>query len=189
MMNTNDMSYRRRDAQTWFAGASIALLVAAAAVYSLASAAHPGHDENLKNVVETADQQGDLSMFVDVIRMAGEEDTLKFRGPVTVLAPTDDAFDRIPAAAMDALLNDEDALKDFVKQHVVQGTFGVREMLDTGSIKTAAGYEFEVKLINERVLIGHSAVKPGDMECTNGTLHVVDRVLPGSVPGEEFGNE
>ena len=74
-----------------------------------------------KNIVDTAIAAGNLTTLVAGIKAAGLTDTLTGKGPFTVFAPTDEAFKKLPAGALDALLKDTAKLKAVLSYHVIPG--------------------------------------------------------------------
>ena len=75
----------------------------------------------MKNIVETAVEDGRFTMLVEALKAAGLTDDLKGTGPFTVFAPTDDAFKSLPAGTVENLLKDVPNLKAVLTYHVVPG--------------------------------------------------------------------
>jgi len=136
--------------------------------------AHPHHDK--ASIFGAARSQGSLSTFIDLVKLAGHEDTLRTGGPITVLAPTDKAFEAIPADEFDRLLDDPKAVEAFLQRHVIRGSIALRDMLDSGEVVVVSGDAYPVTA-EPKLAIHDAAVSLGDIECTNGTLHVINRVL------------
>ena len=136
-----------------------------------------------------AEKHGKLAMFLDLMSSVGYEETLRFRGPLTLYIPTDDALGEIPVEEMDRLLDDKEALQKFLQRHVVQGSVALKDMSNNKSITTVSGDTFEYKR-DEKLWIGGVEIQAGNIRCTNGIIHVIKKVLPASEPqDEEVSNE
>ena len=86
------------------------------------------------DIVDTAVAAGNFTTLVAAVKAAGLVDTLKSPGPVTVFAPTDAAFAKLPAGTVDALLKDPEKLKKILTYHVVPGKVMAAEVV---KMKTA----------------------------------------------------
>jgi uncharacterized surface protein with fasciclin (FAS1) repeats len=97
-----------------------------------------------------------------------------------VFAPTDEAFAKIPAADLDALLKDKEKLKKVLTYHVVPGKVmaaDVVKMKDGTRVKTVAGSEFTVSNKGGKVKVDSANVTATDVLGSNGVIHVIDTVL------------
>ena len=90
---------------------------------------------NAADIVDTAKSAGTFNTLVTAVQAAGLTDTLKGPGPLTVFAPTDAAFAKIPKAKLDALLKDKAALTKVLTYHVVPGTVKAADV-KPGDVKT-----------------------------------------------------
>jgi uncharacterized surface protein with fasciclin (FAS1) repeats len=124
------------------------------------------------DIIETATADGRFTTLVAAIQAAGLVDTLKGQGPFTVFAPTDDAFDKLPAGTVDNLLKDIPTLKNILLYHVVQGRYLAEDILKVNEVDTVqqAPIEFGLTVNEARVII------PNVM-ASNGVIHVIDTVL------------
>jgi uncharacterized surface protein with fasciclin (FAS1) repeats len=127
-----------------------------------------------KNIVETAVSAGSFSTLVKAVQAAGLQDALSGRGPFTVFAPTDDAFKKLPAGTLDAVLKDKQKLTDILKYHVASGRMMSGDVLKSGSIKTLQGGDLKV---NPGPAVNDAKIIKADIECSNGVIHVIDSVL------------
>jgi len=166
---------------------ALAVMLGCLSVTVRAVFAHPGHDHT-KNLVDTAADQGQLAILVDLIAESGIEDTLRFRGPLTILAPTDDAFNEMQEAEFAKLLEDKKALEQMLRRHIIQGSLNLKALLDKKDIETVSGGRYPV-VHGEKFTIGGATVRPGDIECTNGMLHVIHGVLPAQDSNEVSDHE
>ena len=81
---------------------------------------------------------GNFTTWVAAIKTAGLTNTLTGRGPFTVFAPTDEAFKKLPAGALDALLKDTAKLKAIMNYHVITGHVLAKDM-KAGEVMTVQG--------------------------------------------------
>src|SRR3954463_4885412 len=96
-------------------------VVTAALGLALAVGAYAGPKARPQDIVDTAVAAGSFKTLATALQAAGLVDTLKGEGPFTVFAPTDEAFDKLPAGALDALLKDKAKLTAVLTYHVVPG--------------------------------------------------------------------
>lgn len=132
-----------------------------------------------KDIVETAVAAGKFNTLAKALAAAELVDTLKGDGPFTVFAPTDDAFAKLPAGTVEALLKDKDKLGKILKYHVVSGKVMAKDAiaLDGKSAKTVQGGSLPIKVVGGKVMVGKSTVVKPDVACSNGVIHVIDVVL------------
>ncbi len=132
----------------------------------------------MADIVDTAVAAGSFSTLVTAVKAAGLVDTLKGAGPFTVLAPTDDAFKKLPAGTLEAVLADKAKLTAILTYHVVAGKVMAKDVagLNGKAAKTVQGGELAIDTTNG-VKIGGATVSKADIECSNGVIHVIDTVL------------
>jgi uncharacterized surface protein with fasciclin (FAS1) repeats len=116
-----------------------------------------------------------LTTLVKAVTAADLVDTLNSAESLTVFAPTNDAFAKIPAADLDALLADKDALTKVLTHHVVEGEMGPDEV--AAELTTLAGDTITVEGSGEEFSIGESNVICGNVQTANAKVYVVDSVL------------
>jgi uncharacterized surface protein with fasciclin (FAS1) repeats len=122
---------------------------------------------------------------VTAVQAAGLEETLRGEGPFTVFAPTDAAFEKLPAGTLDALLADPAGLASILTYHVVAGEVMAADVadLDGEAVTTVNGATFTVNVeADGSVTItdgaGNTAtVVTTDITTSNGVIHVIDSVL------------
>ena len=129
------------------------------------------------DIVDTAVSAGNFQTLVTALKAAGLVDTLKGPGPFTVFAPTDDAFAKLPAGALDGLLKDPAKLKKVLLYHVVSGKVMAADVMKMKSAKTVEGSSARVMAHGGKVMIDTSTVVKADIACDNGVIHVIDTVL------------
>lgn len=133
----------------------------------------------MHDIIDTAIAAGSFKTLAAAVTAAGLVDTLKGAGPFTVFAPTDEAFAKLPAGTVDALLKDIPKLKGILTYHVVAGKVLAADVvkLDGKSAKTLNGAEVKVSTTGGVKLNGSANVVKTDIECTNGVIHVLDSVI------------
>ncbi|MFE3518499.1 fasciclin domain-containing protein [Streptomyces sp. NPDC059166] len=128
-------------------------------------------------VATAAANNPELSTLVSAVQKAGLVDTLNKAENITVFAPTNDAFEKIPKADLDKILNDEEQLKSLLNYHVVGEKVTV-DQLPNGTFKTLQGGEITTSGSGENFTVNDSAkIVCGDLETENATVQLVDTVL------------
>ncbi|MBD2414264.1 fasciclin [Nostoc calcicola FACHB-389] len=130
----------------------------------------------MANIIETATNNGSFKTLVAAIEAAGLVDTLKGDGPFTVFAPTDAAFNKLPAGTVDALLKDIPKLKKILTYHVVSGKVLAADVAKLKTAKTVEGSDVKIDASNG-VKINDAKVATADVAADNGVIHVIDTVL------------
>merc|ERR1719498_1512407 len=133
---------------------------------------------NAANVVETAVADGNFKTLAAALTKANLVDTLSGDGPFTVFAPTDTAFEAALAAlkiTQEELLARAD-LADILKFHVASGKVMSTDLSNGQKVKTLQGAELTVTIDGATVKIGDATVTKADLDCSNGVIHVIDKV-------------
>ena len=127
-----------------------------------------------RDIVDTAVAAGKFKTLVAAVKAAGLVDSLKAEGPLTVFAPTDDAFAKLPEGTVEELLQAEnrDKLIEVLSYHVVQGKL----MLSAQSLETLQGQSLTIKAPNSFEVNGANVIT-SDIEASNGVIHIIDSVL------------
>lgn len=133
----------------------------------------------MHNIVDTAVAAGTFKTLAAALTAAGLIDTLTGAGPFTVFAPTDDAFAKLPAGTVEALLKDIPKLTAILTYHVVGGKVMAADVmkLDGQTVATVNGAGLTIATTDGVKLNGNVHVTNTDIECTNGVIHVVNAVL------------
>jgi uncharacterized surface protein with fasciclin (FAS1) repeats len=133
----------------------------------------------MHDIIDTAVAAGSFKTLAAAVTAAGLVPTLKGAGPFTVFAPTDDAFAKLPAGTVDALLKDIPKLKSILTYHVVSGKVMAADVMkmDGKTAKTVNGADLMISTKDGVKLNSASNVTKTDIECTNGVIHVVDAVI------------
>ena len=145
----------------------------------LLSGIRPAAAQDDKNIVEVAASNDDFSTLVTAIQAAGLAETLSGEGPYTVFAPTNAAFEKLPAGTLDALLADKAALTKVLTYHVVAGNVLAADVvgLNGETVATVEGENVTVSVNGTTVKINDSTVTQTDIVTSNGVIHVIDTVL------------
>ena len=130
------------------------------------------------DIVETAVAAGTFNTLAAALTAADLITTLKGEGPFTVFAPSDEAFAKIPAADLEALLADKDALTKVLTYHVVAGNVPASEVTGMTEATTVQGGTIAIAVVDGKVMLnGSTTVTATDISASNGVIHVIDTVL------------
>ena len=131
------------------------------------------------NLVATVATQGTLNTFSKAIAAAGLANILESDGPFTVFAPTDAAFEKLPAGQLDGWLKPEnkDQLISVLKYHVSPGRATGQDVGKLTETKTVNGQSAQVKRAGEGIMIDNATITTRDLGSSNGVIHVIDQVL------------
>ncbi|MCC6673418.1 MAG: fasciclin domain-containing protein [Planctomycetes bacterium] len=153
------------------------VLVAASAAVLTLSISAATFPQGEKDIVDTAVAAGKFQTLVKAVQAAGLVETLKGKGPFTVFAPTDAAFDALPKGALEALLANTGQLKAVLTYHVVPGKVMAADVVKLDFAETANGQSLYVKVEGGKVGIDGANVVKTDIVCSNGVIHVIDKVV------------
>lgn len=133
------------------------------------------------DIVDNAVHANNVTTVVAAVKAAGLVDTLKSAGPFTVFAPTNAAFEKLPAGTVDTLLKPENkkTLVDILTYHVVAGRYTSADLHDGQVLTTVEGKKITInKTANGKIIINGSAmVETADVISSNGVTFVIDSVL------------
>jgi uncharacterized surface protein with fasciclin (FAS1) repeats len=157
----------------------VALAVAVLGAMTLgvvASAASTPH-KPAKNIVQTAVAAGSFKTLVSLVKQAGLAGALSGKGPLTVFAPTDAAFAKVPKATLAALAKDKSKLKAVLLYHVAKGKLTAAKVVTLHSVQTLNGQSLKVRVSHGTVTVGGGRVIKTDIPASNGVIHVINKVL------------
>ncbi len=129
-----------------------------------------------KDIVDTAVGAGNFTTLVKAVQAAGLVDVLKSEGPFTVFAPTDEAFAKLPAGALESLLQDKAKLTAILTYHVVPGRLMASDVVGKPEFSTVQGQNLRVT-VGDGVMVDQATIVKTDIGCSNGVIHVIDSVL------------
>ena len=132
-----------------------------------------------KNLVQVATEAGSFTTLLAAAQAAGLVETLQGPGPFTVFAPTDAAFAKLPAGALDALLANKAELASLLTYHVVSGRVLSADLRKTNGATPATvnGQTIDVVVAGGKVTVNDANVVTADVPASNGVIHIVDAVL------------
>ena len=130
----------------------------------------------MADIVDTAVNAGSFNTLVAAVKAAGLVDTLQGSGPFTLFAPTDEAFSKLPAGTVDALLKDIPKLKKILTYHVVSGKVLAADVVKLKSATTVEGSDVKIDA-SHGVKINNATVATPDVAADNGVIHIIDTVL------------
>lgn len=144
-----------------------------------------------RDIVDNAVNSADHTTLVAAVKAAGLVDTLKGKGPFTVFAPTNEAFDKLPAGTVETLVKPENKaiLTKILTYHVLAGKFDskaiaaqIRKGHGSAKLRTVSGGTLTAMMSGDDLILrdekgGTSRVTIGNVYQSNGVIHVVDSVL------------
>lgn len=152
----------------------LALLLAAPA--SLAQATIAPADAADQDLVATLDARGDFTILVDALRDTGLDAALTTDETFTLFAPTDAAFQKLPAGTLEALTPEQ--LTDILRYHLLAGAVTSQNAATIAAAPTVQGDELALVAAAEgKLSVNDAAVTEADMQASNGVIHVIDTVL------------
>jgi len=129
-------------------------------------------------IVEVASANPSFKTLVAAIQAAGLVETLSGKGPFTVFAPTDKAFEALPKGVLADLLKPENKakLQKILTYHVVAGEV-TSKMIKPGEVKTVEGSPLKISVESGKLMVGPANVVLADVDASNGVIHVINQVL------------
>ena len=136
-------------------------------------------DQSAKNVVQVAVGSKDHTTLVAAVKAAELVDALSNAGPFTVFAPTNAAFEKLPAGTVDGLLNPEkkDDLTNILQYHVSVGVFKEDMLQDGQSIGQVNGDNITISKKDGKLIVNGTANVIATVPASNGIVYVIDAVL------------
>jgi len=138
-----------------------------------------------QNIVQVAAGNPQFSTLVKAVQAAGLADTLSGPGPFTVFAPTNDAFNKLPAGTLDSLLQNPSQLRAVLTYHVVPGKVMAADLAGKPTAATVQGASLNFTLNPARV--NGANITQADIQASNGVIHVIDTVLLPPTAGRSGG--
>lgn len=128
-------------------------------------------------VVAAAARIPELSTFYKLVQQAGLTASLEATRPVTVFAPTNEAFKAVPAATLDKLGKDPDFLKSVLSYHVLPRVLKVADISAPIALTTLNGAPITASKVGDFITVDEGLVTQADLVVGNGVVHLIDRVL------------
>jgi transforming growth factor-beta-induced protein len=130
-----------------------------------------------RNIVEIAQDAGNFSTLLQAAAKADLADTLATTENLTVFAPTDAAFAKIPGNILNELINDKEALKNVLTYHVIAGRIPSSTAMTLSEATMLNGKKVALKFDGKDLWINDAKVIAKDIMAKNGIIHVIDTVL------------
>jgi uncharacterized surface protein with fasciclin (FAS1) repeats len=136
-------------------------------------------DESMKDVVKVAAGSAAHTTLVAAVKQAELVDVLSNAGPFTVFAPTNAAFDKLPAGTVDGLMKPEKKtdLQNILQYHVTTSALKADYFKDGMIIGMVNGGSLTVSVKDGKVILNNSATIVASIQASNGMVHVIDGVL------------
>jgi len=136
-------------------------------------------DQSQKDVVKVAIGSADHTTLVKALQQAEYVDVLSNAGPFTVFAPTNAAFDKLPAGTLDNLMKPEnkDQLRTVLEYHVFIGGLKPDMLQDGQTYGQASGQNITVGVKDGKITINGKANVLGTVPASNGIIYIIDEVL------------
>lgn len=136
-------------------------------------------DESAKDVVKIAVISKDHTTLVAALKQAELVTSLSNAGPFTVFAPTNAAFDKLPAGTVDGLMKDDKKadLQNILQYHVAVAGYKAENMKDGQIIGMANGDNITLSVKDGKVMVNGTANIVASIPASNGIIHVIDAVL------------
>ncbi|HET9323600.1 MAG TPA: fasciclin domain-containing protein [Gaiellaceae bacterium] len=158
------------------AALGVAALTSVAAVGGATATADQSAPQ--KNIVQTASDAGQFKTLVSLAQRAGLAGALSGSGKLTVFAPTDGAFAKVPKATLQKLQRNRAQLRAVLLYHVVKGNVKAAQVVKLRSAKTLNGASVRIGVKGNRVYLNRTTrVVKTDIAASNGTIHVINNVL------------
>jgi len=142
--------------------------------------------QQAKDIVATAAGAGSFETLLAAAKAAGLVETLQGEGPLTVFAPTDEAFAKLPPGTVENLLKPEnkDQLSAILTYHVVPGKIRSAEAIKLDAADTVNGQSLSLAASESGLTVDGANVVQADIDCSNGVIHVIDSVILPQSPEE-----
>lgn len=142
-------------------------------------------EDSRQNILQIAIGSADHTTLVAAVQTAKIEHVLANNGPLTVFAPTNEAFAKLPEGTVENLLKEEnlDDLARILKLHAAPGTYPTKFLRNDMELYMATGDYLKIEKNDQGVFINGAKIL-GTVEASNGLIHVIDAVLLSSAPSE-----
>jgi uncharacterized surface protein with fasciclin (FAS1) repeats len=167
----------KKKATALLAGIAIAAIIAALAAGATSPVTAARAPGTQKTIVQTAVAAGQFKTLVALVKQAGLVKALSGPGQLTVFAPTDAAFAKVPKKTLAALGKNKAQLKAVLLYHVVKGKVTAAQAGMLTSATTLEGAALPIRTSGGKVFVGGAQVLKADVMASNGVIHVINKVL------------
>lgn len=131
----------------------------------------------MADIIDTAISAGSFQTLVTAIGAAGLVEILKTPGSFTVFAPNDNAFGKLPAGTIDALLKDIPELTKILRYHIVAGKLMAADIVKLDVVTTVEGSKLKIDPSEGNIKVNNAKVIQPDIAVDNGVIHAIDTVM------------
>jgi uncharacterized surface protein with fasciclin (FAS1) repeats len=135
------------------------------------------HHHPLAPLLDTMAAAGRFTTIIAALETAGMSRGLRLQGPFTLFAPSDWAFEKLPRGVLAGLLREPRHLERLLQGHLVAGTYHERDLIPFTRLRSLAGRDLHLALVEGDVLVNGITVVTTDIEAGNGVVHEVDGVV------------
>jgi uncharacterized surface protein with fasciclin (FAS1) repeats len=130
------------------------------------------------NIVETLFKHAEFSILAKAVAASGLATILKGKGPFTILAPTNEAFNKFPQETLTELMKPENKenLASWLEYHIIPGKIMSSDITKLTSAKTVQGQEIKIEAA-DGIKINGAKLQGRNIEAMNGIIHAIDTVL------------
>ena len=157
--------------------AMLLLTVLLLCLTTAASAQTSGAVATQNNIIQTLGAEKNLKTFTGALEKSGMRDTLATGGPYTIFAPTDDAFNRVPANTLNTIMADQTRTTGLIRNHIVQGRYDIKDLANMGYVTTLDGKTLQITSAGTAFAVDGAHIIKQDIPAGNGIIHVVDMVM------------
>jgi uncharacterized surface protein with fasciclin (FAS1) repeats len=154
-----------------------AAMAAGAVALAIVPAGATARAMSRPNIVQVAASNPQFSTLVKLVKAAGLVGALEGKGPLTVFAPTNAAFAKVPKATLGKLAKNKALLRKVLLYHVVAGAYPAARVVKRSSLKTLEGASVKVSTVRGKVFINRAQVIKANVRASNGIIHVINAVL------------
>lgn len=160
---------------------SLKRLIAIGLMALILFAAVPATAQTSGNIYQTLQKDSSFSKIVSLFRTANQDRSLIVAGPFTILAPTNDAFNKLSPAALNGITSDRLIRNGFTRNSMISGKYTTDQLVSMGYARTLDGRRLTVTRASDgSVTIGGAKVVKPNVQASNGIIQGVDTVI---IPG------
>lgn len=137
--------------------------------------AQPVPEEASTDLLTTLESLGDFTVLVKALRDTGLDQALSTTDTFTLFAPTDKAFQALPAGTLDGLTVEQ--LTGVLRRHVLVGAVSSEDAAALGTAATVEGSDLTIAATGDGLMVGNAFVSDADIQASNGIIHVINAVL------------
>ncbi len=131
------------------------------------------------DILDTLARTEKYKLFLKAVQAAGMEGELRKTGPMTVFAPTDEAFRKLPMKTIEVLLDDKARITAILQGHIVPGKFSAEQLAEAKMVKSLSQATLTITPAEDEMplKVENACIVSSDIATTNGVVHAIDVVL------------